>query len=109
VFVFVWQQRTRNGPGSRVIVPWSCNRIAEFPAKCSNLAHRRDRDALLMVHNQATNFRNLAAQFVLGSIALALVTLACFGLHVDLTPTAFACLIAIVGKSHHPKRDEHGE
>ena len=54
------------------------------------------RDALRMVHNQATNFRNFAAQFVLGNIALALVTLACFGLHVDLAPTAFACLIAIV-------------
>jgi hypothetical protein len=27
-----------------------------------------------MVHNQATNFRNLAAQFVLGRIALAIVS-----------------------------------
>jgi hypothetical protein len=30
------------------------------------------------------------------NIALASVTLACFALHVDLAPTAFACLIAIV-------------
>ena len=31
-----------------------------------------------MVHNQTTNFRNLAAQFFLGGIALALATLAFF-------------------------------
>ena len=41
-----------------------------------------------MVHNRTTNFRNLAAQFFLGSIALALVTLAFFRIHVDLASTA---------------------
>jgi hypothetical protein len=49
-----------------------------------------------MVHNQTTNFRNLAAQFFLGSIALALVTLAFFRIHVDLASTTFAYLIVIV-------------
>jgi hypothetical protein len=47
-----------------------------------------------MVHNQATNFRSLAARFVFGSIAPALATLAFFGLH--LASTAFADVIAIV-------------
>src|ERR1700737_2209339 len=41
-----------------------------------------------MVHSQTTNFRNSAAQFFLGSIALALVTLAFFRIHVDLASTA---------------------
>jgi hypothetical protein len=36
-----------------------------------------------MVHNQAANFRTLATQFVPGSIALALATLALFGLRLD--------------------------
>jgi hypothetical protein len=49
-----------------------------------------------MVHNQTRNFRNLAAQFFLGSIALALVTLAFFRLGVDLASTAFAYLVVIV-------------
>jgi K+-sensing histidine kinase KdpD len=49
-----------------------------------------------MVHNQTTNFRNLAAQFFLGSIALASVTLAFFRLGVDLSSTTFAYLIVIV-------------
>jgi hypothetical protein len=48
-----------------------------------------------MVHNQAANFLSLATQFVLGSIALALAALACFGLHVDFASTAFAYSIAI--------------
>jgi hypothetical protein len=47
-----------------------------------------------MVHNQATNFRTLATQFVPGSIALALATSALFGLHLDLASTAFAYSIA---------------
>jgi hypothetical protein len=47
-----------------------------------------------MVHNQATNFRSLAARLVFGSIAPALATLAFFGLH--LASTAFAFVIAIV-------------
>ena len=54
------------------------------------------RDALRMVHNQTTNLRNLAAQFFVGSIALALVTLALFRLGIDLASTAFAYLIVIV-------------
>jgi hypothetical protein len=37
-----------------------------------------------MVHNRTTNFRNLAAQLFLGSIALASVILAFFRLGVDL-------------------------
>ena len=49
-----------------------------------------------MVQNQTTNFRNLAAQCFLGSIPLALVTLAFFWLGVDLASTAFAYLIVIV-------------
>jgi hypothetical protein len=48
-----------------------------------------------MMRNQTTNFRNLAAQFVLGSVALAWVTLAFSRLGVDLASTAFACLIVI--------------
>jgi len=49
-----------------------------------------------MVHNRTTNFRNLAAQFFPGSIALASVTLAFFRLGVDLASTTFAYLIVIV-------------
>jgi hypothetical protein len=49
-----------------------------------------------MVHNQTSNLRNLAAQFFLGSIALALVTLAFFRLGIDLASTAFGYLIVIV-------------
>jgi hypothetical protein len=41
-----------------------------------------------MVHHQTANFRNSAAQFFLGSIALALVTLAFFRIHADLASTA---------------------
>jgi hypothetical protein len=70
-----------------------------------------------MVHNQATNFRTLATQFVPGSIALALATLALFGLRLDLASTAFAYSIAIAPivinrlavVEHHPERDEQGE
>ena len=46
--------------------------------------------------NQITNFRNLAAQFFLGSIALALVTLIFFRLGVDLASTGFVYLIVVV-------------
>ncbi len=48
-----------------------------------------------MVQNQTTNFRNSAAQFFVGSIALASVTLAFFRLGVVLTSTAFSYLIVI--------------
>ena len=49
-----------------------------------------------MMRNQTTNFWNTAAQFFLGSTALALVTLAFFRLGVDLAPTAFAYLVVIL-------------
>ena len=49
-----------------------------------------------MTRNQTMNFRNSAAQFFLGSIALALVTLAFFWLDVDLASTGFVYLIVIV-------------
>jgi hypothetical protein len=45
-----------------------------------------------MVHNQATNFRSLAARFVFGGIAPALAALAFFELH--LASTALAHVIA---------------
>jgi K+-sensing histidine kinase KdpD len=49
-----------------------------------------------MMRNQTTNFRNLAAQFFLGTIALALVSLVFFWLQVDLDSTASAYLMVIV-------------
>jgi PAS domain S-box-containing protein len=49
-----------------------------------------------MMRNQATRFWRSAAQCFLGSIALALVTLACFRLEFNLATTAFAYLIVIV-------------
>jgi PAS domain S-box-containing protein len=57
---------------------------------------RETRDALRMMRNQITNFWNAAAQFFLGGIALALVTVVFYRLHVDLASTAFAYLIVIV-------------
>jgi PAS domain S-box-containing protein len=50
----------------------------------------------MVMRNQTTNFRNSAAQLLLGSIALALVTLAFFRLGVDLASTGFVYLIVIV-------------
>jgi len=50
----------------------------------------------MMMRNQTTNFRSSAAQFFLGSTALALTTLAFLRLQVDLASTAFAFLIVIV-------------
>jgi PAS domain S-box-containing protein len=49
-----------------------------------------------MMRNQITKFWSSAAQFFLGAIALALVTLVFYRLHVDLASTAFAYLIVIV-------------
>src|SRR5439155_22527653 len=49
-----------------------------------------------MKRNQAIGFWHSAAHFVLGSIALALVTLLCFQLQLDLSTTAFTYLIVIV-------------
>jgi C4-dicarboxylate-specific signal transduction histidine kinase len=49
-----------------------------------------------MKRNQAIGFWRSAAQFVLGNIALALVTLLCFQLQLDLSTTAFTYLIIIM-------------
>jgi PAS domain S-box-containing protein len=49
-----------------------------------------------MKRNQATHFGGAAAQFFLGSVALAVVTLAFIRLHVDLATTAFADLVVIL-------------
>jgi hypothetical protein len=62
----------KTDPGNRVRKPRrGCNRIADFPAKCSNLVRPRNLDALRMVHIRITNFQKLAAQFVLDRIAPA--------------------------------------
>src|SRR5580704_16765304 len=49
-----------------------------------------------MKRNQTTHFGDSAAQFFLGSVALAVVTLAFIRLHVDLATTAFADLVVIL-------------
>jgi PAS domain S-box-containing protein len=49
-----------------------------------------------MKHNQTRNFGTSAAQFFLGSVALALVTLVSFWLHGDLATAAFTYLVAIL-------------
>jgi PAS domain S-box-containing protein len=49
-----------------------------------------------MMRSQTTNFRNPAAQFFLGTIALALVTSTFFRHGVDLASTAFAYLVVIL-------------
>jgi PAS domain S-box-containing protein len=49
-----------------------------------------------MKRNQAFGLWRSAAQFVLGNIALALVTLLCFQLQLDLSTSAFMYLIVIV-------------
>src|SRR5262249_39604534 len=49
-----------------------------------------------MKRSQATNFGGTAAQFFLGSAALAVVTLAFFWFRVDLAATAFAYLVVIL-------------
>jgi len=49
-----------------------------------------------MKRNQTTKFGGAAAQFFLGSVALAAVTLAFIQLHVDLASTAFADLVVIL-------------
>jgi PAS domain S-box-containing protein len=49
-----------------------------------------------MIRNQTTKVRRSAAQFLLGVIALALVTLVFFRLGIDLATTAFAYLLVIV-------------
>jgi PAS domain S-box-containing protein len=49
-----------------------------------------------MQQNQTMNVRGLAAQLVLGGLALALVLTVFFRLHADLATTASACLIVIL-------------
>jgi PAS domain S-box-containing protein len=49
-----------------------------------------------MKPNQATHFGGAAAQFFLGSVALAVVILAFIRLHVDLATAAFADLVVIL-------------
>jgi PAS domain S-box-containing protein len=49
-----------------------------------------------MTPNHTRNFAGSAAQFFLGGLALALVTLGFFRLHADLATTAFADLIVIL-------------
>ncbi|HLZ02909.1 MAG TPA: PAS domain S-box protein [Bradyrhizobium sp.] len=49
-----------------------------------------------MTPNQTRNVAGSAAQFFLGGLALALVTLACFVLRADLATTAFADLVVIM-------------
>jgi PAS domain S-box-containing protein len=49
-----------------------------------------------MTPNQTRNFAGSAAQFSLGGVALALVTLICLALNADLPTTAFADLVVIL-------------
>ena len=49
-----------------------------------------------MTPNQTRNFAGSAAQFSLGGLALALVTLICLALNADLATTAFADLVVIL-------------
>jgi PAS domain S-box-containing protein len=49
-----------------------------------------------MLDNQPAKFRRPVAQFLTGSIALALLTFGCFQLRLDLATTAFLYLIVIV-------------
>jgi PAS domain S-box-containing protein len=49
-----------------------------------------------MIRSQTTNFGGIAAQFFLGSAALAAVTLAFFWFQVDFAATAFAYLVVIL-------------
>src|SRR5215469_3747551 len=49
-----------------------------------------------MTPNQTRNFAGSAAQFFLGAVALALVTLIFHQIHADLATTAFADLIVIL-------------
>jgi hypothetical protein len=67
-----------------------------IPSKNALIFTRNSRDRLRMLKCHAKNFRYLAAQFFVGSIALALATLAFFRLGIDHTSTAFASLIVVV-------------
>src|SRR5689334_19770724 len=65
-----------------------------FCAKCSILSAGRRRFA--MIPKQTRNFAGSAAQFFLGGVALALVTLIFHQIHADLATTAFADLVVIL-------------
>ena len=52
-----------------------------------------------MTPNPTRNFAGLAAQFFLGGLALALVTLTCSVLNADLATTSFADLLVILAFS----------
>ena len=53
-----------------------------------------------MQHNQPYRFRHSAAQWLFGSVVLALLTFVCFRLHVNPTTVALLYLIVIVAKPH---------
>jgi K+-sensing histidine kinase KdpD len=57
---------------------------------------RASNSGRLMTFRQAATLRRSAVQCFLGTIALALVTLACFRLEAGLATTAFVYLIVIV-------------
>jgi PAS domain S-box-containing protein len=71
-------------------------RIAAFLGANALIWCAGEPDGLRMMRNQTTNFGGIAAQFVLGSAALAVVTLAFFWFQVDLAATAFTYLIVIL-------------
>src|SRR6202789_392020 len=81
------------------LTPLATTSHIDVPPQCSHsclLFVRETRDGLRMMSNQTTLFRSSAAQFCIGSLALALVTLAFFQLGVDLASTAFAYLVVIL-------------
>ena len=93
-------QRTASAPSnsgtasnSLVEVGTNCRFFVQNALICSA---GESRDGLRMKRNQTTHFGGAAAQFFLGSVALAVVTLAFIRLHVDLATTAFADLIVIL-------------
>src|ERR1700719_2046178 len=49
-----------------------------------------------MMRNQTTRFRRAAAHFLLGGVGLALLTLVCFRLQLNLASAAFGYLIVIM-------------
>src|SRR6185437_7759073 len=68
--------------------------LPPFCAKCSILSAGWRRFA--MIPKQTRNFAGSAAQFFLGGLALALVTLVFHQIHADLATTAFADLVVIL-------------
>src|SRR6185437_15504295 len=68
--------------------------LPPFCAKCSILSAGWRRFA--MIPKQTRNFAGSAAQFFLGGVALALVTLIFHQIHADLATTAFADLVVIL-------------